>query len=84
MGDLLREEAQSPASRFADFINASIRESVIIPADLTIRLLQRKMDDFKLQRQRMFLIDGFPRSLDQARVFEERVQLPQAQDYFNN
>lgn len=80
MGDLLREEAQSPASQFASFINESIKESVVIPAGLTVRLLQKKLEVLQLQARRMFVIDGFPRSLDQAYAFEEKVLLLQAKN----
>lgn len=80
MGDLLREEAQSPTSDFASFINESIKESVVIPAGLTIRLLQKKIEVLQQQAQRMFVIDGFPRSLDQAYAFEEKVLLLQAKN----
>ncbi|KAJ9610170.1 hypothetical protein H2204_015411 [Knufia peltigerae] len=37
VGDLLREETKSTSSGFADFIKDSIRNSVIIPADFSIR-----------------------------------------------
>jgi UMP-CMP kinase len=58
---------------FADFINDSIRNSVIIPADLTIRLLRKRLQEAEKQNNRIILVDGFPRSLDQARAFEEEV-----------
>ncbi|KAL2391862.1 hypothetical protein ABEF93_000586 [Exophiala dermatitidis] len=37
VGDLLREETKATSSGFADFIKDSIRNSVIIPADFSIR-----------------------------------------------
>lgn len=60
----------------AEFINDSIRNSVIIPAHLTIRLLRKKMEEAQAQGTRVFVIDGFPRSLDQAHAFEEKVFIP--------
>jgi UMP-CMP kinase len=48
----------------AELINDSIRNSVIIPAHLTIRLLRKKMEEAQAQGTRVFVIDGFPRSLD--------------------
>ena len=71
VGDLLRDEASSHDSVFADFIKKSMQNSVIIPANLTIELLRKK--DAQLQGPRVFVIDGFPRSLEQAREFEEKV-----------
>ena len=73
VGDLLREEIDQPGSPFADFISASIRSSIIIPARLTISLLKAKMSESKTHGKRRFLIDGYPRSMDQALMFEEEV-----------
>ena len=75
VGDLLREEAKRPSSIYADFINKSIKESVIIPAQLTCDLVKLKMDAAKDRGIQYFLIDGFPRSVDQAVKFEEKVSL---------
>lgn len=73
VGDLLREEAKSSTSIFAEFIEDSIRNSVIIPADLSIRLIQKKSGELAAKGKYVFVLDGFPRSLDQARAFEEKV-----------
>jgi len=73
VGDLLREEANRPSSVYADFINRSILESVIIPAQLTCDLVKLKMNSAIKNGIQRFLIDGFPRSLDQAITFEEKV-----------
>jgi adenylate kinase family enzyme/5'-deoxynucleotidase YfbR-like HD superfamily hydrolase len=75
VGDLLREEAKRPSSVYADFINKSIKESVVIPAQLTCDLLKLKMNAAKERGIQQFLIDGFPRSVDQAVKFEEKVLL---------
>lgn len=75
VGDLLREESQRPSSVYADFINKSIKESVIIPAQLTCDLVKLKMNAAKDKGIQHFLIDGFPRSVDQAVKFEEKVLL---------
>ncbi|KAI9747385.1 MAG: hypothetical protein M4579_007476, partial [Chaenotheca gracillima] len=74
VGDLLREEAHRPGSIFADFINESIQKSVIIPATLTIRLLKEKMGEKSIQGRGRYLIDGYPRSMEQALMFEEEIQ----------
>lgn len=73
VGDLLREESQRPSSVYADFINKSIKESVIIPAQLTCDLVKLKMNAAKDKGIQHFLIDGFPRSVDQAVKFEEKI-----------
>ena len=76
VGDLIREEAKVHASAFAGFINDSLQHSVIVPADLTIRLLKRRIHEGQDRGTRIFIIDGFPRSLDQAHSFEEKVVFP--------
>ena len=75
VGDLLREEAKSPTSVFADFISDSIRNSIIIPADLSVRLIQKRVRKSMANEKGIIVMDGFPRSLDQARAFEEKVVL---------
>jgi UMP-CMP kinase len=72
VGDLLRDEAKRPGSRFAEFINRSMKLSVIIPAQLTITLLRNEMDR---SGKTKFLIDGFPRSVEQAAMFEQKVRI---------
>ena len=73
MGALLREEASRPSSVYADFINKIILESVIVPAQLTCDLVKLKMRSAVESGNQRFLIDGFPRNLDQAIMFEEKV-----------
>jgi len=73
VGDLLREEKTQPDSPFSQFITESMESSVIIPAHLTINLLKTKMSMLKTQGKRRFLVDGYPRSIEQAVMFEEEV-----------
>lgn len=73
VGDLLREETKSTSSGFADFIKDSIRNSVIIPADFSVRLIQKRIEESQMETKSIVILDGFPRSLDQARAFEEKV-----------
>ncbi|KAH8799639.1 cytidylate kinase [Xylogone sp. PMI_703] len=70
-GDLLREEAKSETSPYRDFINKSIQHSVIIPAQLTTLLLQKRMNVARAEGKTRFLLDGFPRSVEQAVEFEK-------------
>lgn len=66
VGELLDEP-----SPFADFITESKREYVIIPAQLTVSLLQDEIRRGLSGGKRVFVIDGFPRSIDQAYYFDE-------------
>lgn len=79
VGDLLRElikppkEGETRESPFAGFITNSMKQSVIVPPDLTISLLLKEMDKASAEGKTKFLIDGFPRSVDQAALFEQKV-----------
>jgi len=73
-GDLLREEQDRPGSEFGEMIKTYIKEGQIVPMEVTIQLLENAMNaSIKENGKRKFLIDGFPRKLDQAFAFEEKV-----------
>lgn len=63
-------------SPFRDFIAESKEKYVIIPAQLTVSLLQHEMSRGLLDGKSVFVIDGFPRSMDQAVSFDEMVSSP--------
>jgi len=73
-GDLLRAEQSRTGSQYGEMINAYITEGKIVPMEVTVALLrnamQKAMDE---NHAHMFLIDGFPRKLDQAHKFEKDV-----------
>lgn len=73
-GDLLREEQDREGSEFGDMIKSYIKEGEIVPMEVTIQLLENAMTDTIYKSgDRKFLIDGFPRKMDQALAFEEKV-----------
>lgn len=73
-GDLLREEQDREGSQFGDMIKTYIKEGQIVPMEVTIQLLENAMTaTIKESGNRKFLIDGFPRKMDQALAFEEKV-----------
>lgn len=73
-GDLLREEQDRPGSEFGEMIKSYIKEGQIVPMEVTIQLLENAMtSSIEEKGNRKFLIDGFPRKLDQATKFEEVV-----------
>ncbi|KAL7629241.1 bifunctional uridylate/adenylate kinase [Parahypoxylon ruwenzoriense] len=79
-GDLLRAEQNRPDSEFGDLIRHHIRNGLIVPMEVTIALLESAMRDIlsantadSNNKKGKFLIDGFPRKLDQALKFEEAV-----------
>ncbi|KAG0203812.1 hypothetical protein BGX28_004053 [Mortierella sp. GBA30] len=69
-GDLLRAEQERPGSQYGELIKTYIREGKIVPMEVTIALLENAM---LASGQKRFLIDGFPRKMDQALKFEEAV-----------
>ncbi|KAI2471204.1 uridylate kinase [Annulohypoxylon bovei var. microspora] len=82
-GDLLRAEQSRPSSEFGSLIREHIRNGTIVPMEVTIALLEASMRDIlssttsptssSSPQKGKFLIDGFPRKLDQAHKFEEAV-----------
>lgn len=67
-GDLLREEVAS-GSEQGLVIESIIKEGKIVPGQTTIDLLKAAM----ARKEGPYLVDGFPRSMDNARTFEEQV-----------
>jgi len=83
-GDLLRAEQHREGSQFGTLIQTCIREGTIVPMEVTIKLLENAMtaamNDGRIGDgwsggQGRFLIDGFPRKMDQALKFDEEVCL---------
>ncbi|KAF1929703.1 adenylate kinase isoenzyme 1 [Didymella exigua CBS 183.55] len=73
-GDLLREEQDRPGSEFGEMIKTYIKEGTIVPMEVTIQLLENAMKTaMETESKSMFLVDGFPRKLDQAHAFERSV-----------
>jgi len=75
-GDLLRAEQDREGSEFGQMIKDYIKDGLIVPMEVTVKLIenaiQRKLDERGSQSGR-FLIDGFPRKMDQALYFEDQV-----------
>jgi adenylate kinase family enzyme len=64
---------QNDASPYKDFIRESMERSVIIPAQLMTQLLKTKMIEAQMKGKDIFLLPGFPRSLDQVNDFKLKV-----------
>jgi len=70
-GDLLREERHRTGSQYGELIEHHIREGKIVPYEITISLLRKAMEaHFPKQH---FLIDGFPRNVEQGKAFEAAI-----------
>lgn len=75
-GDLLRAEQERPDSEFGTLIKDYIKDGLIVPMEVTVQLLENAMTEV-IKKDKdgkgKFLIDGFPRKMDQALKFEETV-----------
>jgi UMP-CMP kinase len=70
----LRAEQKREGSKYGEMINHYIREGLIVPMEVTIALLEQAMKEAMAQgKGSRFLVDGFPRKMDQAIKFEEVV-----------
>jgi len=77
-GDLLRAEQDREGSKYGDLIRNNIRDGIIVPMEITVALLSNAMAAALTHKETWtskprFLIDGFPRKMDQATFFEENV-----------
>lgn len=72
-GDLLRAEQNREGSKSGELIAKCIREGTIVPQEVTIALLENAIKENYAKGQTKFLIDGFPRKMDQAITFEEKI-----------
>jgi len=93
-GDLLRSEQEREGSQYGALIADNIREGKIVPMEVTIKLLENAMQAALVERKSSsqagweagkgrFLIDGFPRKMDQALAFDEDVCLSSFVLFFN-
>ncbi|KAG8720811.1 UMP-CMP kinase [Ceratobasidium sp. 394] len=83
-GDLLREEQKREGSQFGALISEHIRNGTIVPMEVTVKLLENAIRA-ELAKPHpgnawenghgRFLVDGFPRKMDQAIKFDETVCL---------
>lgn len=69
-GDLLRA-ARKQGHPLADTINSCIAQGKLVPSEVTCQLLERAMTEaYKQTKLTKFLVDGFPRSHENATVWE--------------
>jgi len=83
-GDLLRAEQHRSGSEYGQLIQTHIKEGKIVPSEVTVKLLQNAITS-ELEKnfektehgwgegKGRFLVDGFPRQMDQALIFDDTV-----------
>ena len=68
-GDLLKAEVARGSKRGTE-IARLIKNGQLVPDDITLAVLKRAMDRSASSK---FLVDGFPRNVDQALAFEQNI-----------
>ncbi|CAK9804087.1 Adenylate kinase isoenzyme 1 [Anthophora plagiata] len=73
-GDLLREEVASGSPRGAS-LQELMSKGLFVPTDIVLDLIRERMEKAKKEEATKtgFLIDGYPRELDQGLLFEKNV-----------
>ncbi|PLW29094.1 hypothetical protein PCASD_19752 [Puccinia coronata f. sp. avenae] len=69
-GDLLRIEQEREGSEHAPIIQEHIKEGKIVPMEIILKLMQESMGRSIADGHKKFLIDGFPREMEQAIKFD--------------
>lgn len=72
-GDLLRAEQTREGSKYGELIAQCIRDGLIVPQVVTVALLEQAIKENHAKGSTRFLVDGFPRKMDQAITFEEQI-----------
>ncbi|EAN93509.1 putative adenylate kinase [Trypanosoma cruzi] len=80
-GDLLREASKSNKSDVEKKIAEIIRMGNIVPSEITVELLSNAIAEHP--NPRGYIIDGFPRKMDQALMFEEGIAPAKGIFYFD-
>ena len=68
--DLLRAEVAS-GSAVGEECQALMKEGKLVPTEVTLGLIRKAMAQAE---QNMFIIDGFPRAVDQGEAFEAAIK----------
>ena len=74
MGDILRAEIDKLDSPWAEQIQYQMREGGLVRSDLSMRLLHSYIFAATMAGRKKFLLDGFPRNIDQAVLYEKNVR----------
>jgi UMP-CMP kinase len=71
VGDLLREECKDSSSPYIEIIQQHMKEGTIVPPYLANKVLLKAIEKYTIDGQKTFLVDGFPRSMEQVIEFEK-------------
>ena len=80
VGELLREEQNREGSKDGAIIKEHIEQGTIVPKEVVDHVLKMAMER---EPEKLHLLDGFPRALDQAEDFMKQVGKPQFVLFFD-
>ncbi|KAL8912003.1 MAG: hypothetical protein Q9171_002916 [Xanthocarpia ochracea] len=75
LDDVLHEMSHDPTYPHAEFVKDCLEEKVEVPRELTIRLLEREINEGIEEGKKWSLVHGFPECLQDLIEFEEKVDL---------
>ena len=74
VGELLRAKARKDPMEDGIDIEGLMRDGLLSPVEVVLRTLKSFLVKEVKKGKSIFLVDGFPRSLEQARHFEAQVR----------
>ena len=85
MGDFIRDEMQDPNSRFGKSVSSFVHRGELVPDNIMLDILRRRLQQPDALASSTILLDGFPRTRYQAKALNkmltvDRVVLLQAQE----
>ncbi|KAK3307290.1 adenylate kinase-domain-containing protein [Chaetomium strumarium] len=73
IGDVLRQEINRPGSQYAGIIRENMMAGKVGPKEITISIVRDHMQRSLAEGTRAFILDGFPRNMEQCNYFEQIV-----------
>src|SRR5271167_2664204 len=85
LGDFVRDEMQDPNSRFGKSVSPFVHRGELVPDNIMLDILNRRLQQPDALASSTILLDGFPRTRHQAKALNkmltvDRVVLLQAQE----
>jgi len=77
-GDLLRDEVKN-GTEIGRECEQLMKDGKLVPVEVTLKLIKQAMKEGK-RTAKGYLIDGFPRAVEQAQIFETKVTHSAAAD----
>lgn len=71
----MREISRNSTLEEEGAIREHLQQGKLLPTEMIISVLHRKIADEMKNSDHLFLIDGFPRKIDQAFEFESQVRV---------